>query len=270
MAAGASKKGGAKKKKGAAKPEKPASTEACYLPLAEMPTVEAGESHFLSLPLPPEWLMDKGGEGEGSSNTSQETPEDDSPPPTGSPPRTESRRRLAAPEAAASEAPLQQGTKGKKAKGVGKKAKGGGKVAKGGGKTGSKKKSAAASSAAASKPAAKASPGVFSDKQLATVALAREKQERIDRRQAAAAAAAAAGGLPDVSSSHAPASPRRQRPSPPSVFSEKDASMAILLGLAGMKPRPRSSALMDDMSFGGGDEVGNAGMTPGSRQAMAV
>ena len=268
MAAGGGSRNSKASKKSATKTKKPAA-DVCYLPLAHMPTVEAGESHFLSLPLPPEWLIQGDS---GASNTSQE--EDDSPPPTGSPPRI--RAAALQPEAQqVNKSPLQQGTTGKKraAKRAGK-GKGGGKAAKGGGAGGSKKRSAAAaSSSAASKPASKTvSAGVFSDKQLATIALAREKQERLDRKQAAAAAATAGADA----SSHPPASPRRLRPSPPSAFSEKDASMAILLGLAGMKPRPRSSALMDDASFlSEGAAAGGAGgaggeMTVSTRLALAL
>lgn len=267
MAAGGGSRNSKASKKSATKTKKPAA-DVCYLPLAQMPTVEAGESHFLSLPLPPEWLVQGDS---GASNTSQE--EDDSPPPTGSPPRI--RAAALQPEAQqVNKSPLQQRTTGKKRAKPAGKGKGGGKAAKGGGAGGSKKRSAAAaSSSAASKPASKTvSAGVFSDKQLATIALAREKQERLDRKQAAAAAADAGA----EASSHPPASPRRLRPSPPSAFSEKDASMAILLGLAGMKPRPRSSALMDDASFlsegaaAGGAGGAEVGMTVSTRLALAL
>ena len=46
-----------------------------------------------------------------------------------------------------------------------------------------------------------------------------------------------------------PASPRRRLKQQPVPVTSKDAEMALLLGLAGMKPKPRSFALVDEKEF---------------------
>lgn len=84
-----------------------------------------------------------------------------------------------------------------------------------------------------------------SDKQLAKEALRREKEAR--------AAAMRRQDLPEgpfVMVPKRPASPRKRSRKPPQeLTTSKDAEMALLLGLAGMKPAPRSFAMVDDKQF---------------------
>lgn len=251
---------------------------ACYLPLAALPDVEVdARPQLLSLPLPPENLL-KGckkhahvGEeaGSGASEDSSVSSQDrhstveDTPPPTGSAPV----RRAAAGEGGApapAEARGKKKKKGKAAK-VAAGAKGGKSGAKsdadksGGGKA---SKVGKAGVAAGKRGGGVASGGgiksggdaVLSDKQL--VALERERQRQLHERrrqeqrevqQQFQLAHHADQQL--ASAAPPPASPRRRQRPPPTAaapgaaFSEADASMAILLGLAGMRPGPRGTVL---------------------------
>lgn len=95
-------------------------------------------------------------------------------------------------------------------------------------------------------PAKQQQDEVMSDKQLVKEGLKREKEAK----RAAMRKHTEPPLWDSLMPADPPASPRRRaKQTSPTLTTSKDAEMALLLGLAGMKPKPRSCGLIDEKAF---------------------